>query len=574
MRRLVRLVGMGSVLLLSATSLPEGAASTETTGQAAGDVSKSNVARVGGAQASSGGHIVFEGNRLYMGTYGAGFRIFDISDPVKPTLIGRYEPGTPRADAVPDAVVFGGQQFAVLNGSRRLQHRPPLPTELLATDRSEFLDVTNPANPVLLHTFIGQPDGEAHNGDIYDAKRLWLPSGGTADNGLRIYNLQPLLDNPPDLPGTTCDDGVGAGCNANDPVRLFPSGPCRTDPNIRCDPVTLWETSPYRQGRPVGEPFQHTHDVTLYPNHPVRQPNGTVQSRDIILLAEGGAYTRDNANNGSVFVIDITDPSNPVVLYRWLHETGPGHHPIRYHHEAQLLDGDPSVMLVTDEDLHHGCGGNGGVVAVRIDATLTSGVELSEWFIPRGTPAAVCSAHVFSTENNLMFMGSYNAGLQVVDYSNPAKPQQVGHFIAEGTTAWGAYFNPVNGYIYQGDMSRGLDIFQYLGPGAARPGRQYCPGFRNSDLPQTIGTDRPDVLKGRRGRDVICGGKGKDRIQGVGGNDVLIGEQGSDRLQGGKGRDRLRGNGGKDRLGGGRHVDRCNGGPGRDRLKSCERGKR
>ena len=60
-----------------------------------------------------------------------------------------------------------------------------------------------------------------------------------------------------------------------------------------------------------------------------------------------------------------------------------------------------------------------------------------------------------------MFLGSYNAGLQVVDYRNPAEPRQVGEYIATGTTAWGALYN--RGVIYVGDMTRGLDVYEYTG---------------------------------------------------------------------------------------------------------------
>jgi hypothetical protein len=193
--------------------------------------------------------------------------------------------------------------------------------------------------------------------------------------------------------------------------------------------------------------------------------------RDIILLAEGGNYLDDAGNTGSVFVIDITNAANPVVLQRFIHQRGPGHHPIRYNHEAQLLSGNRSIMLITDEDLHHPCGegsdgpvdnAGGGVVAVRLTPDLTGATELSEWFIPAGTPAPVCSVHVMSSSGRFAFFGSYNAGLQVVDYKDPANPKQAGFFIAPGTTAWGALYN--KGYIYVGDMSRGLDTFRFTAP--------------------------------------------------------------------------------------------------------------
>jgi hypothetical protein len=385
-----------------------------------------NVSYVGGDNGFTGGHVVVQGERLYLGSYGRGMHIYDISSPGDPRRIGQYVPGGARADAPPDAAVFGDRHIAVLNGTRRTSTHSAVPGDA-RTDRTEFLDVTDPANPRLLWTFgPDQVDGESHNGDIVDKRRTYFPSGGVGAQGLRIYDLRPLLGRRPAAPRN-----------------LF-----------RGDPAQMWANSPYRGDKPVGAPFTHTHDITVYTDYYV----DGLGRRDIALLAEGGNYA-GGGDTGSVFVIDVTDPANPVVINRWLHEKGPGHHPIRYHHEAQFLDGDRHVMLVTDEDMHNGCGSAGGVVAVRLSGDLRSTTELSEWFIPLGTPAPVCSVHVFSSQGDLAFFGSYNAGLQVVDYSDPANPRRAGQYIAEGTTAWGAQYH--RGYVYMGDMSRGLDVLRW-----------------------------------------------------------------------------------------------------------------
>jgi hypothetical protein len=395
-----------------------------------------NVSYVTGDNGFTGGHVVTQGDRLYLGSYGRGLHIYDISDPAAPRRIGAYTPGL-RADAPPDAIDVGDRRFAVLNGTRRTHSS--LPSEA-RTDRTEWLDVTDPAAPKVLHTFgPDQVDGESHNGDIVDSRRLYVPSGGVGGQGLRIYDISPTVTTP----ASECRDGD-------------PANPCKPQILFRGNPGELWAQSPHRGTKPVGAPFTHTHDVEIYPGYRVRG----MGRRDIMLLAEGGNYL-GSGDTGSMFVIDITDPANPVVLQRWLHEKGPGHHPIRYHHEVQFLDGNPRVALVTDEDMHNGCGSAGGVVALRLSADLKSAQELSEWFIPAGTPAPVCSVHVFSSRDSKAFIGSYNAGLQVVDYSDPAAPRQVGEYIAEGTTAWGALVR--GDLVYVGDMTRGLDVYRYTG---------------------------------------------------------------------------------------------------------------
>jgi hypothetical protein len=415
-----------------------------------------NVGFVGGSNDFTGGHSVIQGDRLYVGAYGIGMRIFDLSqNPADPPEIGRITGDGARADVPPDAIDVGGRNFAVQNGTSRASGH-----NRITTIRTEWYDTTDPANPVMLSTFLGSADGESHNGDIADKRRIWIPSGGSGSNGLRAYDITPTIDTPASqcTPGSHTSDDAGRGGNPNPcaPQKLYGSiAPTAEDPIGQGNPVLLWEQSPYRKGRPVGAPFTHTHDVEIYTDYKVKG----LGKRDILLLAEGGNYTSNTGDTGSIFVIDITDPADPVVLYRWLHERGPDHHPIRYHHEIQFVDGKPGLALVTDEDLHNGCGGAGGVVAIQFTPDLQSATELSEWFIPLGTPAAVCSVHVFSSKNGYVFFGSYNAGLQVVDYDDPRNPRQVAEGLQPGTTAWGALYN--DGYIYVGDMSRGLDVYTF-----------------------------------------------------------------------------------------------------------------
>jgi hypothetical protein len=155
-----------------------------------------------------------------------------------------------------------------------------------------------------------------------------------------------------------------------------------------------------------------------------------------------------------------TDPADPVVLNRWRHEQDdPEAHPIRYYHEVRFLDGDPSVMIVTDEDLHNGCEA-GGIYTVQVSDDLTEAGKLGEWFNGTGTPAPICSVHVFDTVGHHMFIGSYSAGLQVLDLSDPANPTRAGQYIAPGNNSWGAV--PHAGLVYVGDMgARGLDVYRF-----------------------------------------------------------------------------------------------------------------
>lgn len=397
------------------------------------------VAHVANVPGGTGGHSIIEGNRLYVGAYGYGMRLFDISNPRSPKPLGEFRPGPQsggqdpdpgvRADAVPDAAVLGGRHIVALNGTGRTA----------GAQQTEFLDWTNPAKPELLFRFSNRDDGESHNGDIVDARRWWVPSGLV---NFRIYDLSPLLGKTPAAP-----------------ARL-----------VSVNPRELWESSPHRKGRPVGGPSTSIHDIEVYADREV-VVGGKKTKRDIALVAEGGNYLQGN-NSGSLYILDITNPRAPVALLRHQRTAKDGK-VMRYVHEAQFLDGRDDIIVTTDEDLHSGCD-NGGIAVSRVSPDLTQIQELSQWFIGSGTPATVCSVHVMSTKDRYAFFGSYNAGLQVVDLDNPSKPVRAGRFIAAGANSWGALVHPrERGYVtYVGDFGgRGLDVLELQVPDRG-PGSQ------------------------------------------------------------------------------------------------------
>ncbi|HWG93240.1 MAG TPA: hypothetical protein VNU66_03300 [Mycobacteriales bacterium] len=408
-----------------------------------------NVEHVNVVPGATGGHSVLEGDRLYVGAYGLGMRLFDVSDPEAPEELGAWipgpQPGQPdadigvRADAVPDATVMvdgeGVERHIVTqNGTGRTN----------GTQQTEFLDWTDPANPRLLFRFTNGPDGESHNGDIIDSRGWWVPSGR---QDFRIYDLAPLLEPTPQAP-----------------TRF-----------VSVTPRELWKNSPHRGDRPeVTGPTTSIHDIEIYADRRVLLPQAewedadgdgtkdkTYGLRDIALVAEGGDYVSGN-NTGNLYVLDITDPTEPVALLHHKRKAGDG--PVqRYVHEAQFLDGQDDIIITTDEDLHGGCLDTGGIATFRVSEDLTQITELAQWFVEPPF-SGICSVHVMSTKDDYAFFGSYGAGLQVVDLSDPEKPVTAGRYIAPGMNSWGALVRPDgDGYLtYVGDMGgRGLDVLRF-----------------------------------------------------------------------------------------------------------------
>jgi hypothetical protein len=84
---------------------------------------------------------------------------------------------------------------------------------------------------------------------------------------------------------------------------------------------------------------------------------------------------------------------------------------------------------------------------------------------PNDDPEAGCTIHVFwqAPDQNRIVTAWYGRGTRVVDFSNPAAPKQLAWFVPTGADTWSA--KPHNGYIYSGDINRGLDILRYTGEG-------------------------------------------------------------------------------------------------------------
>jgi hypothetical protein len=240
-----------------------------------------------------------------------------------------------------------------------------------------------------------------------------------------------------------------------------------------------------------------------------------------------------------------------------------------------------------------------------------TGTELGRWVLPRPQTATEnCTLHNFNTvpssTNNILVMGNYQAGISVVDFTDPSTPREIAYAdpaplvdpddpedIVTGGD-WSSYW--YDGEIYQSDITRGLLVWNLLEPvvaaaptlGHLNPQTQETTnpvsGGTPIDIPGVaerckgraatmFGSAGNDVIKGTPATDIISVGNGRDKVVGAAGNDLICGGKDNDRLKGGKDSDRLLGQGGRDRLTGGQGPDFCKGGPKPDRARSCEKGK-
>ena len=78
---------------------------------------------------------------------------------------------------------------------------------------------------------------------------------------------------------------------------------------------------------------------------------------------------------------------------------------------------------------------------------------------------AGCTSHVFwqAPDQNRMTIAWYGRGTRIVDFSDPANPKQLGFFVPTGADTWSA--KPHRGFIFTGDIVRGMDVLTYTGEG-------------------------------------------------------------------------------------------------------------
>jgi hypothetical protein len=200
-------------------------------------------------------------------------------------------------------------------------------------------------------------------------------------------------------------------------------------------------------GAPRGGPSQ-CHDITVYPE---------------VGLAGG-------ACSGYGLLLNIRDPEHPVRLQAVADSN------FSFWHSATFSN-DASKLLFTDE------WGGGTQPKCRATDPIEWGADAlftlqNGKLSPAGyfkmpaaqTPTENCVAHngglVPVPGRDIMVQGWYQGGVSVFDFTDPAHPKEIAYFDQGPIDAsklviggyWAGYY--YNGYIYGSEIARGLDVFQ------------------------------------------------------------------------------------------------------------------
>jgi hypothetical protein len=338
-----------------------------------------------------------------------------------------------------------------------------------STGSSWVFDISDPENPELVSEF-GAPGRDVDTVAFPDGR---LYAVFATDTGVvPVWNLT----------------------NPEQPAKAAEIEPDRGSHNVGIVPGTpLLYNSPGDQGDTTGHvPGEGTEGTAIYdlsdPENPemVQDFENGYSCHDISfsIREEQDEYRAYCAGYQVTQIWDIADPENPEVIVNV-----PVHHgipdvpstaatPARFSHLA-MVSNDGDTLIVGDE--------TGGGAAPGCDVHSSEGPQtvsgpvgnlyfynisdeqnpVFQSMISPDAPAAesperasnACTAHfgriIPSEDRNLLAIGFYDRGVNVVDFTDPANPAIVDQF-NEDTNTWDVWY--YNGYLFTGDTQRGMDV--------------------------------------------------------------------------------------------------------------------
>lgn len=375
-------------------------------------------------------------------------RIFiaDVSDPVNPELIFRADENstTPYAR---DADLIHHDNGAI--------------TLALATqfDGVHFWDVTVPAEATFLSRTI--TDSANHNVGVIPGTTLVFnaQSGGDGTTNDLIDAADPEY---PVILGTYgthgCHDISFFGAVGEDKVRAYCAGIDRTeiwnldglDVNAASFGIELLGTIDF-DDNPLDSPVIGNPLLESYPIRTLHHLAMVNEDASILIVGDeqngggtpGGCLAyEDNTGvsspTGALWFYDISDELDPVLL-SWL--------------SPPLVAPDLNFPAPDPENVQD------KLEEIIEDQDPLEALDLAK---PYTTSVPNCTAH-FGTlvpGEEKIVMAWYSAGILLIDFSDPSAPAILDQYQPTGTNPWDARVQ--DGYVFTGDITRGMDVLKLI----------------------------------------------------------------------------------------------------------------
>jgi len=541
-----------------------------------------------GGKYGEGSDIAFWGRYAIAGIYSGGqdnpdqpeynpggFRVIDVSNPAAPTQVGRFLCPGPQNDVS----VWGNLVVLSVDSPRASQdcgaQGAATGDNLQGNEEKAFeglrlVDISDPANPRQI-------------------KALYT------DCGSHTNTLVPDLQNAR-LVVYVMSYPLGA-----------PTARCNGQSHRKVSIVTIPLAAP-QDAKVVGSvnvsPSIGCHDVTVH-----------MESK-----TAGAACISETQ------IWDVTNLDKPSIKAR---VTNPA---INIHH-ATTFSNDGKTLVIGDElggaAVAPGCPGDerNPLGALCFYAPDEPAMPKGSYSTPQPAESILCTAHTINTvpvrgDRDVLTASWYDGGTQVVDFTDPAAPAQVGFYVANSptpsrtepsqSTCWSSYWFNRSIFCNNFVSERGFDalalsdpitaesvLLSHLNPQTMEPlpaapagtsapppppqpppqppaepagqavlqaGVRRCRKRSYAVAASITGTPGRDSITGDRRANLIRSLAGGDRISAGGGNDCIRAGTGRDIADGGTGSDVLFGERDRDILSGGTGADLLFGGAAADKL--------
>jgi hypothetical protein len=406
---------------------------------------------------AQGSDLAFNGSKVYAGSYQgtALYRIVSKKEGYLKQISFHQCPGSQGDVSVVGTHVFVSIDAPASNGVENAVCNNTPATGFTEADKStglegiRIVDYSNPKQPKQVGFVTTKCGSHTHT---------LVPDGATTYMYIESYPLNPQTPE--------CNTAAGHGGVS---ILSFPTN----DPSkLKLESFFDVTATPLPNDAPIG-----CHDLQAWPE------------KDIVIAA---CITEAQ-------VWDISDPAKPEILSRI---TNPD---VQIWHSAAFT-WDGKYAIISDE--YGGAAGGGGCAGDK-NSTIgamwfyditdpTAPVLKGNYSLPRIPPnndageaqRFRCTTHLYTilpmkNESKYIAIGSYySGGLSMVDFSDPANPEEVGHYLAlpGGITpdTWSSYW--YNGLVYTNDHLSGHGVGVYRFPGTSAKQVKYYKGGLN---PQT-----------------------------------------------------------------------------------------
>lgn len=284
------------------------------------------------------------------------------------------------------------------------------------TDGTAFVDISNPNMPVYVGELLrtpGSPRSGWRDMKVY-RDHAYIVADGAEAHGVQVFDLRQLRDvAPEEMPKTFEMTNHYPGTNSTH--------------NIVINEETGFA---YAVGnRSGGETCQgQLHMISLAdPGNPtfagcygLADAGGTHDAQCVIYRGDDDDYRgREicfNSNGGTFIIADVTDKADPKTLAQTDYPNQ------AYTHQGWLTD-DHNIFYMNDEldELNNLVSGTRTLIWDVSD--LDDPVLAGEF-----THDNKASDHNLYVRGNTMYQSNYQAGVRMLDISNPLEPRYIGHF--------------------------------------------------------------------------------------------------------------------------------------------------